>query len=281
MASHTRKRIRLGRRLRELREARGITLATAGAAIQGDGPKVSRQEHAKAYVSPHDLATYFQLYEVPPEAQPELLDLLVQKRIRHWWQEFANDVNANLAEVIALEDDAEEEWEYHPNLIPGLLQTKNYASAIITTGFNAYGVDQVEALVTVREMRQRLLRDEEPLTYHAITTEAALHFDIGGPSVMQEQMHHLIAEMALPNVTFQICPFSAGRMAIQAAGFTILKFEDTDDPDAAWMEGVGGMISLDSKRELRLCNRLFSEIAAAALTPDETAALLRERAKSL
>ncbi|MGW9211101.1 DUF5753 domain-containing protein [Embleya sp. NPDC055664] len=211
----------------------------------------------------------------------ELLDLLVQKRIRHWWQEFANDVNANLAEVIALEDDAEEEWEYHPNLIPGLLQTKNYASAIITTGFNAYGVDQVEALVTVREMRQRLLRDEEPLTYHAITTEAALHFDIGGPSVMREQMHHLIAEMALPNVTFQICPFSAGRMAIQAAGFTILKFEDTDDPDAAWMEGVGGMISLDSKRELRLCNRLFSKIAAAALTPDETAALLRERAKSL
>jgi transcriptional regulator with XRE-family HTH domain len=281
MASHTRKRIRLGRRLRELREARGITLATAGAAIQGDGPKVSRQEHAKAYVSPHDLAIYFQLYEVPPDAQPELLDLLVQKRIRHWWQEFANDINSNLAEMIALEDDASEALEYQPNVIPGLLQTRDYASVIITTGFNAYGPDQVEALVTVREMRQRLLREDEPLTYHAIATEAALHFDVGGPDVMREQMRHLIAEMALPNVTFQIGPFSAGRLATQAAGFTIFKFEDSDDPDAAWMEGVGGMIPRDSGREIRLYNRLFDEIASAALSPDETAALLRERAESL
>lgn len=281
MASHTRKRIRLGRRLRQLREARGITLATAGAAIQGDGPKVSRQEHAKAYVSPHDLAIYFQLYEVPSEAQPELLDLLVQKRIRHWWQEFANDLNANLAEVIALEDDAAESLEYQPNVIPGLLQTKDYASAIVGTGFNAYGADQVEALVTVREMRQRLLREDEPLTYHAIATEAALHFDVGGPDVMREQMRHLIDEMVLPNVTFQIVPFSAGRMAAQAAGFTILKFEDSDDPDAAWMEGVGGMIPRDSGREIRLYNRLFDEIASAALSPGETAALLRERSESL
>ncbi|WP_406283620.1 DUF5753 domain-containing protein [Embleya sp. NBC_00896] len=281
MASHTRKRIRLGRRLRELREARGITLATAGAAIQGDGPKVSRQEHAKAYVSPHDLAIYFQLYEVPPDAQPELRDLLVQKRIRHWWQEFANDINANLTEVIALEDDAAEAMEYQPNVIPGLLQTKDYAGAIIGTGFNAYGSDQVEALVTVREMRQRLLREDEPLTYHAIATEAALHFDVGGPDVMREQMLHLLDEMALPNVTFRIVPFSAGRMAAQAAGFTILKFEDSDDPDAAWMEGFGGMIPRDSRREIRLYNRLFDEIASAALSPDETAALLRDRSESL
>jgi len=265
-----------------LREARGITLATAGAAIQGDGPKVSRQEHAKAYVSAHDLAIYFQLYEVTPEAQPELLDLLVQKRIRHWWQEFANDINANLAEVIALEDDAAEVLEYQPNVIPGLLQTKSYANTIVGTGFNAYGPDQAEALVTVREMRQRLLREDEPLTYHAIATEAALHFDVGGPDVMRAQMLHLIDEMTtLPNVTFQIVPFTAGRMAAQAAGFTILKFEDSDDPDAAWMEGVGGMIPRDSGREIRLYNRLFDEIASAALSPADTAALLRERSGSL
>jgi transcriptional regulator with XRE-family HTH domain len=281
MASHTRKRIRLGRRLRELREARGITLATAGAAIQGDGPKVSRQEHAKAYVSPHDLAIYFQLYEVPPEAQPELLDLLVQKRIRHWWQEFANDINANLTEMIALEDDAAEALEYQPNVIPGLLQTKHYASAIVGTGFNAYGPDQAEALVTVREMRQRLLREDEPLRYDAIATEAALHFDVGGSDVMREQMRHLIDEMALPNVNFRIVPFSAGRMAAQAAGFTIFKFEDSDDPDAAWMEGVGGMIPRDSGREIRLYKRLFDEIASAALSPDETVELLRKRSESL
>ncbi|MFI1380785.1 DUF5753 domain-containing protein [Embleya sp. NPDC020886] len=205
----------------------------------------------------------------------------MQKRIRHWWQEFANDVNATLAEVIALEDDAAEALEYQPNVIPGLLQTRDYASAIITTGFNAYGPDQAEALVTVREMRQRLLRDDEPLRYHAIATEAALRFDVGGPAVMREQMRHLNGEMALPNVTFQIVPFSAGRMAAQAAGFAILKFEDTHDPDAAWMEGVGGMIPRDSEREIRLYNRLFAEIASAALSPDETAALLRERAESL
>ncbi|WTW95721.1 DUF5753 domain-containing protein [Streptomycetaceae bacterium NBC_01309] len=280
-SQHTLKRKRLGQELRRLREEREISRNAAAAAIKGDVSKISRMELARAYVSPHDLSTLCRLYDVPPQQQFELEQLIVGKRPRHWWREYSDVMNAHLAEFVALEDDAVVEREYQPMVIPGMLQIAEYITAVMETGLHALGRDQIESLVAVRQGRQRRLVDESLLSYHGIVTEAALHIDTGGPAAMRAQLLHL-AEMAeLPNVVFQVVPFNGPRRAAYATGFVLLGFADSADPDVAFMEGIGGMIPRDSRREVQRYDRLFRMIEGSALSPDDTIALLRERAESI
>ncbi|MGW0659122.1 DUF5753 domain-containing protein [Streptodolium elevatio] len=279
-SQHTLKRKRLGYELRRLREEREISRNAAAEAIKGDPTKISRMELARAYVSPHDLEALCRLYEVPPQLQFELQQLIVEKRPRHWWREHDAVMNTHLTEFVALEDEAAEEREYQPLVIGGLLQTAEYSSVIMATGLLALGADQIESLSAVRRGRQRRLFDEPVLRYHGIVTEAALHFEIGGPEVMRAQLLHVVEMARLPNVIVQVVPFSAGRQAAHSGGFVTLGFTRPGDPAVAFLEGIGGMISRDSEREVRRLERLFTSIEAAALSPEDTIALLLERAES-
>ncbi|MDI2132634.1 DUF5753 domain-containing protein [Yinghuangia seranimata] len=280
-SQHTLKRKRLGQELRRIREEREITRSAAAAAIKGDVTKISRMELARAYVSPHDLNTLCRLYDVPPQQQFELEQLIVEKRPRHWWREYSDVMNTHLAEFVALEDDAVVEREYQPMVVTGLLQVVDYMAAVMETGLFALGPDQIESLIAVRLGRQRRLVDQRVLEYHGIVTEAALHIDTGGRDVMRQQMLHLVEMAKLPNVTFQVVPFNGPRRAAYATGFVTLGFADSADPDVAFMEGLGGMIPRDARREVQRFDRLFHTIEAAALSPDDTVALLLERAESL
>lgn len=280
-AQHTLKRKRLGQELRRLREEREITRNAAAAAIKGDVSKICRMELARAYVTPHDLRTLCRLYDVPPQQQFELEQLIVGKRPQHWWREHADVMNAHLAEFVALEDGATVEREYQPMVVGGLMQAEEYMAAIMGTGINALGQDQIESLVAVRQARQRRLHDEPVVRYHGIVTEAALHFMVGGPEVMRAQMRHVVDVAQLPNVVFQIVPFTEGARAAHATGFVILGFDDPADPEVTFAEGIGGMIPRDSQREVQRYNRLFRCIEEVALGPDDSLALLRQRAESL
>lgn len=278
---HALKRKRLGMELRRLREERGITRNAAATAIKGDVSKISRMELARAYVGRHDLHVLCRLYDLAPQQQFELEQLLVDKRPRHWWREHNEVMNASLADFVALEDDAAEECEYQPMAIPGLLQVLGYTTAVMETGLRPLAPDQIESLVALRQGRQRRLFDEPALTFRGIVSEAALHVDTGGPDVMREQMLHLVEMAKLPNVTFQVVPFQGVRRAVSGTGFVTLGFTDPADSDVAFIESIGGMIPRDAQREVRLYGRLFEWIADAALSPDDTVALLLARAESM
>ncbi len=278
---HTVKRKRLGQELRRLREERGITRNAAAAAIKCDASKISRMELARAYVTAHDLAVLCRLYDVSPAQRYELESLLVGKRPRHWWRAYADVMSAALTDFVALEDDAVVELEYHPMVVCGLLQTPAYTETIMRTGFHTFGIDQIESMTAVRKARQRRLVDDPVLHFHGITTEAALNFELGGPEVMREQFLHMVEMARLPNVTVQIVPFSAGRSAVQTAGFVVLKFADPVDPPVAFMDSIGDIILRDTQRDIRRCDRLFGQIQSAALSPEDSVALLLERAEGL
>jgi hypothetical protein len=280
-SQHTLKRKRLGQELRRLREGCEISRNSAAAAIKSDASKISRMELARAYVSPHDLAVLCNLYDVPPQQRFELERLLVGKRPRHWWREYSDVMSATLTEFVALEDDAVEELEYQPMVVCGLLQTQAYTEVIMGAGYNAYGADQIESLTAVRQNRQRRLVEEPVLAFHGIITEAALNFSLGGPQVMAAQFAHLVEMASLPNVTLQVVPFSAGRSAAQGAGFVVLKFADPVDSPSAFMDAIGGIIPRDTQRDIRRCDRLFGQIRTAALAPEDSLALILERAESL
>ncbi|MGA4539859.1 DUF5753 domain-containing protein [Uniformispora flossi] len=279
-SQHTLKRKRLGLELRRLREERGVTRNAAAAAIRGDVSKISRMELARAYVSRRDLLVLCRLYGLPQQQQAELEQLLVDKRPRHWWREYTDVMNASLADFVALEDDAAVEREYQPMTIPGLLQVLAYTTAVMETGLRPLAADQIGSLVALRQGRGRRLFDDPVLEFHGIVSEAALHVDTGGPAVMREQMLHLVEMAKLPNVTFQVVPFQGARRP-SGTGFVTLGFTDPDDLDVAFIESIGGMIPRDTKREVRLYRRLFEWISTGALTPDDTVALLLDRAESL
>ncbi|MCF2529353.1 helix-turn-helix domain-containing protein [Yinghuangia soli] len=278
---HALKRKRLGQELRRLREDRGISRIAAAEAIRGDVSKICRMELARAYVTPHDLATLCRLYEVPAQVQSELEQLVVGKRPRHWWREYADVMNAHLEEFVAFEDSATVEREYQPMVIGGLLQCADYIAAIMDAGINPLAAEQVESLVAVRLARQRRLRAEPVLRYHGIVSEAALHFDTGGRGVMRTQMRHLAELARLPNVVFQVVPFEAGARAAHATGFALLGFTDPADGEVAFVEGIAGMIPRDSQREVQRYHRLFGRIEQAALSPGDSLALILERAESV
>lgn len=257
----------------------GQALNSVAAELGIDGSKLSRMELAKAYVTEHDLARLCDVYDVEAGRRSELASLLVGKRPRHWWRAYADVMNTHLTEFVALENDADEEIEYNPMIVCGLLQTTEYMTQIMGSGFNAYGQDQVESLAAVRQMRQRRLVDDPTLRFHGIVSEAALHLAVGGPAVMRTQMLHLADIAKLPNVTFQVLPFSAGRDGAQTAIFTVLKFADPADPDVAFMEGLGGMIPCESERDVHRCNRLFRQLESVALSPEDSIALVLNRAE--
>ncbi|MCF2527868.1 helix-turn-helix domain-containing protein [Yinghuangia soli] len=274
---HTLKRQRLGRELRQVRLDQGLTLRQVAARMKMDGNKLGRMELAKAYVEPHDLHRLCDIYDVTPDQRHAWELLLVGKRPQHWWRSYADIMSAAYTEFVALENDAVEAIEYAPMVMSGLLQTSEYATMLLSTGARALGLEQAEALGAVRLARQQRLSTEPSLKFHCVVNEVALGFDLGEPEVLREQLEHLARVAKQDNVTIQVLPLSAGRMALQPVPFTVLKFGDEADPDVASSEDLGGTILYESEREVRRCNRLFDQISRAALTPDDSMMLLHAR----
>ncbi|MYV98362.1 helix-turn-helix transcriptional regulator [Streptomyces sp. SID3343] len=275
---HTLKRQRLGRELRQTREERGEKINHVAALLNMDGNKLGRMELAKTYVGHHDLHRLCDIYDVTPEQRHAWEQLLVGKRPNHWWRSYGDVMPAAFTEFVALENDAVEEFEYTPMAVCGLLQTQDYAAAMLGKGARALGLEQAEALVAVRMARQQRLFEEPTLVYRPVISEVALSFDLGDPALMRDQLLHIADVAALPNVEFRVLPLAAGRDALQPLPFTVLRFDDPD-PDVAFTEDLGGTIPHESEREVRRCNRLFRQICDAALTPEESITLILGRAE--
>jgi transcriptional regulator with XRE-family HTH domain len=269
-------RILLGSQLRKLRESKGVSREEAGHLIRGSESKISRMELGRVGFKERDVADLLTLYDVTDEqARKSVLDLVAAANEPGWWHRF-NDVLPHWFQAyVGLEEAAVRIRTYEVQFVPGLLQTKEYARAVVTAGSAGLSADEISQRVDLRLERQRLFDRPDPPVFWGVIDEAALRRPIGGAEVMRAQIEHLIDLMRQPSITIQVMPFSFGGHSAEGGAFTILRFADNELPDIVYVEQLASALYLDKREDVDRYSEVMERLCAVSTTPDETVELLR------
>jgi transcriptional regulator with XRE-family HTH domain len=274
-------RIALGTQLRRLREASGLTTGEAAYAIRATPSKISRLENGRSSARQRDVADLLSLYGVTGQAEQEqLLALTRRAAIPGWWQPY-NDVLPRWLELyIGLEEAAAVIRSYEVQFVHGLLQTEDYARAVISIAQIGVPAEEISRRVSLRMRRQQLLTRPGAPQLWAVVDEAALCRSPDGPKVMRGQLEHLLELTALPNVTVQVIPFHSGAHAAAGGPFTILRFPGPDLPDVVYLEQLSSALYLDQPDEvtgyLTVMSQLCVQAASASASKDIIRSLLSD-----
>ena len=274
--SPTVRRRRLGFELRRLRERAGVTIEYVADQLECSTSKISRIETGQTSATPRDVRDMLELYQVSEAVAEELVQIAREARQKGWWHPYSTVLTSAF---VGLEAEAESVRAYEQQVIPGLLQTEEYARAMIRAARPDIGSDEVERRVHVRMQRQSLLAESDSVDLWVVLDEAVLSRPIGGDSVMRRQLDRLVEVAGLPRVTLQVLPFEAGAHAGMDGTFTILNFSGQADTNVVFVENATGGLFLEKREELRKYQTIFDHIRAAALRPEESVSLIASLAK--
>ncbi len=275
-------RILLGAQLRRLREAAGIAREDAGYHIRASGSKISRMELGRVSFKERDVTDLLELYGLTDPAEREkLVQLTHEANAPAWWQRYQDVVPDWFAVYVGLEEAAQLIRVYEVQFVPGLLQTEDYARAVVQQGAPGLDPAEVERRVAVRMGRQQLLGKENPPRLWAIVDEAALRRPMGGREVLGTQIERLMDAVGDPNVTLQIMPFRYGGHAAEGGAFTIMRFPEADLPDMVYMEYLTGALYLDKPDEVERYAAVMERLSVAGTSPDKTRELLAGMLKEI
>ncbi|MEV0617002.1 helix-turn-helix transcriptional regulator [Nonomuraea sp. NPDC050404] len=269
-------RILLGSQLRKLREARNVTREEAGNLIRGSESKISRMELGRVGFKERDVADLLTLYGVvDQQARSAVLDLVATANEPGWWHRFNDVLPTWFQAFVGLEEAAARIRTYEVQFVPGLLQTKEYARAVVTAGSAGIGAEEIARRVDLRLERQRMFDRQDGPVFWAVIDEAALRRPIGGAEVMRAQLEHLIDLMRQTNITIQVMPFSFGGHSAEGGAFSVLRFPDSDLPDVVYVEQLASALYLDKREDVDRYTEVMERLCAVSTTPDETIELLR------
>jgi hypothetical protein len=231
--------------------------------------------------NPRDVRDLCEVYGVG-EAEREYLEQLARDgRKKGWWDPYGDTLPNPYHSYVGLEAEAATVLNYEPLIIPGLLQTEDYARALIRAAEPEISAADVETRVEVRLTRQAALRQDPPLRLVAVLDEAALHRQVGSPEVMRAQLQRMIdATEEFPRVTVQVIPFARGAYPSMTNGFVILQYPDQGDPDAAYVENAAGGLWLEEDEEVERHHVAFQHLLGAADSARDTIRLIARMAKS-
>jgi len=265
--SPTIRRRRLGVELRRHREAAGVTIDVVAERLGCSTSKVSRIETGHTGAALRDVRDILDIYGVPESVKGELVQIAREAKQKGWWHPFSTVLNSA---YVGLEAAARSIRTYEQQVVPGLLQSEEYAIAMIRAARLGDTDAEIEQRVHVRMERQSLLTQDDPIDLRVVLDEAVLSRPVGGDEVMRDQLTRLISAARLPNVTIQILPFAAGPHAGMDGTFAILEFEEDEDADVVFAENATGGLFLEKAEELRKYYSIFETIRATALDPEES-----------
>jgi transcriptional regulator with XRE-family HTH domain len=274
----------VGAELRRLREARGITREEAGYAIRSSESKISRVELGRVSFKARDVSDLLSMYGLAEgDADRErVIALAKQANAPAWWRHYGDLVPAWFDNYIGLESGAEIIRTYEAQIVPGLLQTRDYIRAVVRSVFPHATKTEIERLVDLRVTRQEQALHRNPApTLWAVVDEAALRRRIGGTDVLRGQLEALVAATQQPNIKIQIMPFTAGGHSALTGAFTILRFPEDDLTDIVYLELIGRALYLDRPDEIEAYGRTMEELCVDAYPPGHTAELLLGMLKEL
>ncbi|MFZ0163441.1 MAG: helix-turn-helix transcriptional regulator [Trebonia sp.] len=276
------RRRRLGAELRRLRDSAGYKLEEVAGMLGVAPSTLSRIETGKAPTKSAYLSQLLELYQVTDAGQRQILvDMAREGHRKGWWAAYDDVLPSGLGVYVGLEAEASGLRSYEIGVVHGLLQTTDYARAILRASAPRHTADQIERLVDLRMERQRRLDDNPPLDLWVIHDEAVIRRTVGGPVVMRHQLAHLLVAAGLPGVTLQVLPFDTGAHAGHDGPFSIVEFHDRSDSEVVYVESTAGPIYLEKDREVRACAEVFDRLRAAALPPEASLDLISKAAREL
>jgi transcriptional regulator with XRE-family HTH domain len=269
-------RIALGVQLRRLREASHMTTEEAAEAIRATHSKISRLERGRSGARQRDVADLLTLYGITDETEREqVLMLARQASAPGWWQQFSDVLPKWFELYIGLERAASVIRTYEVQFVHGLIQTEDYARAVILIANAHAPAEEIDRRVSVRMKRQQLLAEPGAPEFWAVLDEAALRRAPDGPKVMRAQLEHLLRITDLPNVTLQIVPFNVGPHAAAGGPFTILRFPEPDLPDLVYLEQLNSALYLDQPDDVRDYVTVMDQLCVQAKTGAASKDMLR------
>jgi transcriptional regulator with XRE-family HTH domain len=292
--SPTLRRRELGVRLRSMRLHHGLTVEQVAEQLLCSPSKVSRMETGQRAATLRDVRDLCRIYGVTDQAEvTRLMELAREGKQQAWWQPYDLDY---FATYVDLEQAASGLSYYHTTVVPGLLQTVDYARAMfawsLPTGQPArhyaehhldrrdnlleYTPERRDQLIDVRVRRQRQLLTRDPAPdLVAVLDEAVLHRVVGGPAIMGAQLRHLVEASAMSNLALQVVPFGAGAHPAMDNIFTLLEFGGTA-PSVVYVEGLMGWLYLEREQEVARYGQVLEHLRNIALSPEETIKLIKE-----
>jgi transcriptional regulator with XRE-family HTH domain len=269
--SPTVRRRELGALLRALRNEKRLTVEQVAERLLCSPSKVSRMETGHGVATPRDIRDLCDFYGVTEDAERErMMQLAREGKQTGWWQGYDLDY---FATYVGLEAEAVGIKYYQSTIVPGLLQTPDYARAMYEAGVPKFTPERIDEHIEVRLRRQRLLAQNPPLRLDVILDEAVLHRVVGGPAVMRAQLERLIEVSKRPNVTMQVIPYSAGAHPAMDSTFNILEFTGSV-PSVVYVEGLVGWIYVERPQDIDRYQQVFEHLRTVALSPQGSIELL-------
>ncbi|MFI5551221.1 helix-turn-helix domain-containing protein [Streptomyces sp. NPDC051738] len=274
------RRRKLGAELRALRTGAGLTSGEAARLVGWHQSKVSRIETGASGVKPADVRILLDVYGVRDTQLRELLLALAGSDEtggrHHWWHAYRGVLPPTYRDFISLESQASAMRTLETSVVPGLLQTPEYARAVTRAAVSGLADEpgaadeRLDALVAVRLARQDVLHGDPPLQLSAVLDEAVLRREIGGPEVMSGQLRRLMEAGRLPQVRLQVLPFNAGEHIGITGPFVIFSFSNTSDLDVVVLDHLTSSLYLERKEDLQAYTEAFNTLRIHALSPEES-----------
>lgn len=278
-ASPTVLRRQLGAELRRIRERAQRTVADVAGELGWSESKLSRIETANSGIRDADLDRLLRAYGIAEAERARLAAMAGQARQRAWWEAYGDALPDAYETLIGFEAEASSIFTYEAQLVPGLLQTAEYANAIMQASQVFDRPDVLGRRVAVRMARQAVLTRDPPPHLWAILDEAVLRRPIGGPDVMRRQLLRLVEASERPTITLQILPFAIGAHRALDGSFVILEFSGGSDAPLVYSEGKTGGVFRSKPDDLQNYWTSFESLRTAALTPEESVRLVGAAAR--
>lgn len=261
------RRWQLGAELRKAREAAGVTIRTAAGEIEVQAGTLSKIEGGKQAIKGTYIKLLAPMYGLSADERARLLTLAEEANQPGWWVSYGRLVPDWFRLYLGYESDASELNTYESELVPGLLQTEDYARAVVLASRPGTSEAELDRQVELRRERQRRITGDDPPTMHAVLNEAVLLRKVGGPGVMRGQLEHLVELAKLPHVTLQVLAFDAGAHPAMTAPFNMLGFEEEPGMNTVYLENGRGSLYLEKAADLERYRQVFTQLTEQALAP--------------
>ncbi|MGP4115256.1 helix-turn-helix domain-containing protein [Streptomyces sp. 4N509B] len=270
----------LGRRLADLRERSGMKREEAAAVLHVTAATIRRMETAEVALKIPYLRLLLEAYGLRGAEADTFVQLAKEANKPGWWHRFRDILPDWFSVHVSLESSARVIRAYEPHVVPGLLQTEDYARHVLRVGsVNRTSPEDVERYVALRMERQNVLAREDAPRLWVLVDETALRRPVGTPEVMRAQVDHLLQATERPNVTFQIVEFSTGYHPANYGPFVLFRFELPELPDMVYVEYLTGAVYLDERTEVASHLELLDRMSAQAATARRTREILRDLRK--
>ncbi|WP_059007976.1 helix-turn-helix domain-containing protein [Streptomyces specialis] len=278
-AGPTARRRQLGIRLLALREAVGMTAEAAGEAAGMSKATVSRYERAKSNVRWNQVDQLCRVYGAADEERAALVELAKNSKVTDgWWIPYQGKLPGPMRLLLAMENEAPRISQYTGSVVPGLLQTMEYARAIKATPASALPPQDVDEYLAVRMQRQQVLNRQGPPTYQVVLDEAVIRRSVGGPNVMAAQLDHLLQRGREPHINLQVLPYTAGAYSAALNSFIVYGGPDPS-LDVIFIETLAGSLFLEESGAREQYASAIAFLREQALDTDSSAELIAEASK--